>query len=57
MKIVLVGDYGVGKTSIINSYCNVKDVKKASVGPDIKSKDVIESDGTQIKISLWDTAG
>ncbi len=57
-KILLLGDSGVGKSSIILRYTenefNASLVN--SIGVDFKSKD-IELNNQKIKIQIWDTAG
>lgn len=58
MKVVLLGDCGVGKTSLINRYVNNKFAQsyKATVGVDFVSKDIMLKDRI-ITIQIWDTAG
>ncbi|GAB5358772.1 hypothetical protein AAMO2058_000487400 [Amorphochlora amoebiformis] len=57
-KVVLIGDSGVGKTSLIARY--VDDVFSTSfvstIGVDFKSKNVHVGDNN-LKLMIWDTAG
>lgn len=57
-KVILVGETGVGKSSILLRAC--EDVFQSSylatIGVDFKIK-TIEIDGKTIKIQIWDTAG
>ena len=57
-KILLIGDSGVGKTSVILRY--TKNVFHEeflnSIGVDFKSKD-LNIDGRKVKLQIWDTAG
>ena len=57
-KILLLGDAGVGKSSIILRYTknefNAKMV--SSIGVDFKTKDIIVND-KRVKLQIWDTAG
>jgi len=55
-KYVIIGDSGVGKSSIINKF--MKDVDKPCVtmGVDFRNK-IIEIDNHRIKLFIWDTAG
>ena len=56
-KIILLGDSGVGKTSILFRYCKdlFTDVE-ATVGVEYQPK-FIELNGKKIKLAIWDTAG
>jgi Ras-related protein Rab-7A len=58
LKVIILGDSGVGKTSLMNRY--VKDKfshqYKATIGADFQSKD-IEVDGRTVTLQTWDTAG
>lgn len=57
-KLVVVGDGSVGKTSVIQKYVNnLFEDTIATVGVDFNNKDITLSDGTQVKIQIWDTAG
>lgn len=58
LKIILLGDSCVGKTSIINKYCkNTYDENYTStIGVDYKIK-YITLDNKKIKVNIWDTAG
>lgn len=57
-KIILLGDSGVGKTSIINQYIKneFSDELPATVGVEFQPK-YITVNGERIKLGIWDTAG
>lgn len=57
-KVVLLGDSGVGKTSLLLRYCeNTFDTNFVStIGIDFKVKTVLV-DGKKVKLQIWDTAG
>jgi len=58
LKVILVGDSGVGKTSLINSCSGQK--FNESEEPTISGNYVIKNlkiDGKEYKVNLWDTAG
>ncbi|EAA05694.4 AGAP011565-PA, partial [Anopheles gambiae str. PEST] len=58
LKVIVVGNGGVGKTSMVQRYCKgiyTKDYKK-TIGVDFLERQ-IEIDGEDIRIMLWDTAG
>ena len=61
VKVVLVGDSGVGKTSIINQFAYNKfdpDNTSPSIASQYSIKEMdIEETGKKIKFNLWDTAG
>lgn len=58
LKIMLLGDAGVGKTSILNQFVNHQftDQYKATIGPDFSSKK-LDIDGRFITLQIWDTEG
>ena len=57
-KILLIGDLGVGKSSIILRYIEdyFSGTLMSSIGVDFKTKQ-IEIDDKLIKLQIWDTAG
>jgi len=57
-KILILGDSGVGKTSLMNQYVKQKFTQqyRATVGADFMSKDVVVDD-KQVSLQIWDTAG
>ncbi|KAJ3233949.1 hypothetical protein HDU81_001834 [Chytriomyces hyalinus] len=61
LKVIILGDSGVGKTSLMNQYVNRKFTNqyKATIGADFLTKDV-EIDGknvtTQVRASFWDAS-
>jgi small GTP-binding protein len=57
-KLVLLGDSGVGKTSLINHF--VDSSYSATIGSTIGQNNVIKTvhrDGRTVKLAIWDTAG
>jgi len=58
LKIIILGDSGVGKTSLLNQYISKKfDTRyKATIGADFMTKD-LDVDGTLVTLQIWDTAG
>lgn len=57
-KILLLGDSNVGKTCIVQRFCDETFVDGyiSTIGIDFKQK-MIKMDDKQIKLQLWDTAG
>lgn len=57
-KIILLGDSGVGKTSIISQYIKGEFSNEipATVGVEYQPK-FVTVDGERIKLGIWDTAG
>lgn len=57
-KILVIGDGGVGKTSLITRFTEDKfnTSYTATIGVDFKSK-VLNYDGKNVKLQIWDTAG
>ena len=59
-KAVIVGDSGIGKSSLLVRFCQdmFKDTTKATVGVDMLTREVPLADGTStLSMQLWDTAG
>jgi Ras-related protein Rab-7A len=58
LKIIILGDSGVGKTSLMNQYCNKRfsNQYKATIGADFLTKDVMIDDKL-VTLQIWDTAG
>ncbi len=58
LKMLLLGDAAVGKTSLIKQYIKGSFAKdyKMTIGTDIFTKDVITDEHT-ITLSIWDIAG
>ena len=59
LKIILIGDAGVGKTSISERYIDssFKDVYQATLQVEKRMKIINEDDKTSIRLNIWDTAG
>jgi len=57
-KIIIVGDSGVGKTSLMNRYVSSKFTShyKATIGADFMPKEVVVDD-MSVTLQIWDTAG
>jgi Ras-related protein Rab-2A len=58
-RIIVVGDSGIGKTCLIDRYCNsvFNPLHEITVGVEFGSKIVKLNNGTTIKAQFWDTAG
>jgi len=59
LKVIVVGDSGVGKTSLLNQYCYGKfdTATKPTVGCDFSLKAFNDYNGKSIRLQLWDVAG
>jgi len=59
IKVILVGNSGVGKTCLISSYFRQSFDFQAipTVAPAYSCSDVKRSDGTVVSLQIWDTAG
>ena len=57
-KILLIGDSGSGKTSVLNRFIDKSFNEKyiPTVGIDFRTK-IIDQDGKKIKLQIWDIAG
>lgn len=58
LKIIILGDSGVGKTSLMNRFVKNKfsTQYKATIGADFLTRDM-DIDGVPVNIQIWDTAG
>jgi Ras-related protein Rab-8A len=58
LKVIIIGDSGVGKTNILTRYCEgiFKDSYVATIGVDFKVK-IVDVGGRKVKLQIWDTAG
>ena len=58
MKVIILGDSGVGKTSLMNQYVSKKfsNQYKATIGADFLTKEVMVDDRL-VTMQIWDTAG
>jgi len=59
IKLIVLGDSGVGKTNIISRYVNAQfaTTVKTTVGVEFMVQNVEMNDGQHIKVTIWDTAG
>ena len=57
-KVILTGHFGVGKSSLVKQFVHQKfsDQYLTTIGVKIDKK-IIDVDGTQVKMMLWDIAG
>jgi len=58
LKLIILGDSGVGKTSLMQQYVHSKfsSTYKATIGADFLSKDIV-IDNKPVTLQIWDTAG
>jgi len=58
LKVILLGDSGVGKSSIMNQYVHEKFTSdyKATIGADFLTKHMLIDDKA-VTLQIWDTAG
>lgn len=58
-KVVLLGPFGVGKTSLFRRYVDneFSEDYKVTLGVQIKKKSVTLPDGRELSMVLWDTEG
>lgn len=58
LKVIILGDSGVGKTSLMNQYVNKRfsGQYKATIGADFLTKEIMIDDKL-VTIQIWDTAG
>mmetsp|Transcript_45378 Transcript_45378/g.52196 ORF Transcript_45378/g.52196 Transcript_45378/m.52196 type:complete len:206 (+) Transcript_45378:153-770(+) len=58
LKVIILGDSGVGKTSLMNQFVNNRFSQqyKATIGADFLTKDVMIDD-KMVTLQIWDTAG
>ncbi|XP_029006755.1 ras-related protein rab7 [Betta splendens] len=58
LKIILIGNSGVGKSSFMNRYVNHRftNMYRATIGTDFFSK-LLTVDGISVTMQIWDTAG
>ncbi|ODV62970.1 Rab family GTPase YPT7 [Ascoidea rubescens DSM 1968] len=58
LKVIILGDSGVGKTSLMQQFVNNKfsHQYKATIGADFLTKEMLIED-KNVTIQLWDTAG
>ena len=59
LKIVLIGESGVGKTSIISQFIDhvFQDDQQSTIGGTFSTKTVECNNGKVLKFEIWDTAG
>src|SRR5271154_3229460 len=58
MKLIIVGDSGVGKSTLLKMYCDHEFSESyiSTIGVDFKIK-TIQVNDKLIKLQIWDTAG
>ncbi|KAL0251210.1 hypothetical protein GEMRC1_000423 [Eukaryota sp. GEM-RC1] len=54
-KVVLIGDLGSGKSSLLSHFTRNESPRNSTIGVDFATKD-LEIDGVTIKAQVWDTS-
>jgi len=59
LKVIILGDSGVGKTSLLRVYVQNRfsATYKATIGADFMTKDIVTEGGRTLTLQIWDTAG
>ena len=59
LKVIILGDYGVGKTSLMQQFVNSKfsHQYKATIGADFLTKEITVDNNKLVTLQIWDTAG
>ncbi|KAI5952409.1 hypothetical protein KGF54_003276 [Candida jiufengensis] len=59
LKVIILGDSGVGKTSLMQQFVNNKFSQqyKATIGADFLTKEISLDNGKTVTLQIWDTAG
>jgi small GTP-binding protein len=59
LKVIVVGETGTGKTSLLRQYVQgfFSEFDKTTIGVDFANKDFEWEDATSISLQLWDIAG
>ena len=58
VKLIIIGDSGVGKTNILTRFCEniFKETHVATIGVDFSVR-TIQIEDKKIRLQVWDTAG
>lgn len=59
LKVIILGDSGVGKTSLMQQFVNSKfsHQYKATIGADFLTKEITVDNKKLVTLQIWDTAG
>ncbi|TFG25016.1 MAG: GTP-binding protein [Promethearchaeota archaeon] len=59
LKLILVGDYSVGKTSLIMRFVENRFAENyiSTIGVNISKKTIVMAENTEVQLLLWDIAG
>lgn len=59
LKVIILGDSGVGKTSLMQQFVNNKFSQqyKATIGADFLTKEIKIDNNKSVTLQIWDTAG
>ena len=59
VKLVLIGDSGVGKSTLLKRLAEdaFVEVYQGTIGVDFRLSGITLDDGNRVKLQVWDTAG